>query len=450
MLYADKPDKFTLKFHFDGNLDVHRKTYVGGSIKYVDMCDVDEMSYLEIGNMYTECGGTGYVSEVWYKLPNAEFESGMCPLSSDAHVLELCNSLPPNRVMYVYVHSEILLTQDYLPSQQYDLSFIDDPLNNAYDKEVIDQLLHLEGLHNGMDDVQADEVVVEKDNDVGEQVVDHSDAISFHGDSSNMDSTDDDVSALKTDILKQKKKSEATTVEDFGQFEFDIGTLTGILTEEEGQEGQEEEFSDYCGSEEERMAANTTDEEEESYNAFNEDTDMGNPKFEMGMLFCSANAFREAVRKQAIVERRPIRQMRNYGVRVKFVCMGKGCHWKIYASKMQSSSTYQIKTYHRNHTCGTTFDQKQISSSWLAKEYENDIRMNLTWPLASFQKKIINDWHCHVSISMVGRAKRLAMKNIRGDHVQQYAKLWNYVNEVKKAMPDSTIDVVLEAQEIGL
>ena len=109
---ADKPDKFTLKIHFDGKFERNPTAYVGGSIKYVDMCDVDEMSYLEIGNMYTECGGTGYVSEVNYKLPDADFDSGLFPLSSDENVLQMCNSLPANRVMYVYVLSEVLLTQD--------------------------------------------------------------------------------------------------------------------------------------------------------------------------------------------------------------------------------------------------------------------------------------------------------------------------------------------------
>ena len=66
------------------------------------MCDVDEISYLEIGNIYTECGGTVYVSEVTYKLPNADFESGV-PFIKWWNVLQMCNSLPANRVMYVYV-----------------------------------------------------------------------------------------------------------------------------------------------------------------------------------------------------------------------------------------------------------------------------------------------------------------------------------------------------------
>lgn len=64
---------------------------------------------------------------------------------------------------------------------------------------------------------------------------------------------------------------------------------------------------------------------------------MGDPVFELGMLFCSANAFRAAVRKHAIVHRRALKQVRNYGARVKFICQESGCDWKIYANPIQKS-----------------------------------------------------------------------------------------------------------------
>lgn len=38
--YADCPDKFILKFHHGGEFSAESKTYVGGSIRYVDMYDM--------------------------------------------------------------------------------------------------------------------------------------------------------------------------------------------------------------------------------------------------------------------------------------------------------------------------------------------------------------------------------------------------------------------------
>lgn len=79
----------------------------------------------------------------------------------------------------------------------------------------------------------------------------------------------------------------------------------------------------------------------------------------------------------------------------------------------------KVKTYKGIHTCASTFDQKQMSAAWIAKHYEKDIRMNPTWPISAFQKKIVNDWHCQVSTYLMGRAKRMALSIIRGNHVDQ-------------------------------
>ena len=124
------------------------------------------------------------------------------------------------------------------------------------------------------------------------------------------------------------------------------------------------------------MAGNSTDEDEKSYPVFDHKTEMDDPKFELGQLFATAKIFREAVRMQAIIQRRPIKQCRNYGARVKFICEAP-CSWVIYASKMQLTDTYQIKVYDSNHTCTPTFHQKQINSRWIAEHYEDDIRTPL-------------------------------------------------------------------------
>ena len=192
-------------------------------------------------------------------------------------------------------------------------------------------------------------------------------------------------------------------------------------------------------SDEERMVANNTDDEdgEQGYPAFHEDND--EVSFEIGMTFGSADSFRKAVQNRAIKDRRAITQVRNYGRRVKFVCVDIGCRWKIYASPMQKSSTFQIKAINSRHTCPQTFEQKLMTPRWIARYYENDIRMNPTWPLPAFHKKVVNDWKCDVSRHAIGRARRMALKNIKGDHVEQYSLLWDYMNAVKKSMPDSTV-----------
>ncbi|WOH03822.1 hypothetical protein DCAR_0623222 [Daucus carota subsp. sativus] len=86
------------------------------------------------------------------------------------------------------------------------------------------------------------------------------------------------------------------------------------------------------------MVANSTDEEVKSYTVFNEKTDINDPTFALGMLFCTSNSLREAVQKHAIVKRKAIRQCRNFSKRIKYVCKGEGCKWKIHASPMHLRS----------------------------------------------------------------------------------------------------------------
>ena len=54
---------------------------------------------------------------------------------------------------------------------------------------------------------------------------------------------------------------------------------------------------------------------------------------------------------------------------------------------MQKSGTYQIKTYVRTHSYCDTFKQSQMTSRWIADHYENDVKMNPTWPIPTLQKK---------------------------------------------------------------
>lgn len=281
---------------------------------------------------------------------------------------------------------------------------------------------------------------------------------SFYSDASNMDSTDDEVCNHKSERKKKSESRAKAKANDKAQGkgkekvqeEVEIETNNDVgkdqVSEDEDLNGSDCS-THYASSDEERMASNSTDEDEVSYPVFNEKTEMNDPKLQLGMLFSTAKVFRAAVKKQAIKDRRPIKQCRNYESRVKFVCEDP-CPWKVYASKMQRTDSYQIKVYNPNHTCSTTFHQKQINSRWIAEQYEDDIRMNPTWPLQSFLQKVVNDWHCHVSVFAIGRAKRKALEKIRGKHVDQYAKLWDYGNELLKAMPDSTIQLMTEDQEL--
>ncbi|XP_074373717.1 uncharacterized protein LOC141714074 [Apium graveolens] len=76
--------------------------------------------------------------------------------------------------------------------------------------------------------------------------------------------------------------------------------------------------------------------------------------------------------------------------------------------------------------------------------------MNPTWPAEAFHSKVVNDLKCNVSYSMIYRALKKAKESILGKHEEEFKLLYRYVNELKKAMPNTTVELMTEDAEEGV
>ncbi|XP_074343713.1 uncharacterized protein LOC141687377 isoform X2 [Apium graveolens] len=213
-------------------------------------------------------------------------------------------------------------------------------------------------------------------------------------------------------------------------------------------EFEDSSSEDSWNSADERMAVSSCDEADIQYPEYNEITGMDDPQFALGMLFTSGAVFRAAIRKHAIVHQRPIRLRKNLSDKIKWVCAA-GCEWKCYGIKQKRSATIQIKTLYNRHTCNPTWEQKCVNSTWIANKYEDEIRMNPTWPTNAFHLKVVNDLKCKISTSMIYRALKKARENIIGKHEAEYGQLFIYGNEVRRQMPTSTVKIMSEPTGLG-
>ena len=175
--------------------------YVGGTYRYVDSVDVDEISMFELGSMLEEgFGHLGYC-DFYYKMPNVD---GLCLITKDADVVNMCAKIDPSRMVYMYaVTVSIGETQDFYPSQQTNLQFLDIPnLDGMNDDEIDDMLLERIAQPYDRSVLKAiDSGHVEKTMEA--EIISDGEEGSFHEDSSNIDSTDEEVSAVKE---KNKEK----------------------------------------------------------------------------------------------------------------------------------------------------------------------------------------------------------------------------------------------------
>ena len=415
---------FTIKLYYDGEMLDNPKRYIGGKFVYVDFCDPDAMSLLEITSMLVESGAEGGFYEIWYKIPGNSTERGLFELVSDDELLVMCalvtNKERPatNRFVEIYVNRPIEIPQTQPGQEEINM---DNPFGGSTQQEIDfeQEIRDSEGLYKDFSDPEDSEEYELNGSD--------SDDESWHSDASNYDESDDDLAFDKNVDKMVYEDPEEPDKDD------------NVHTDDE---------SVYAGSDEERMAANSTDEDDSSFPEFNEDVDMKSPDFQSGMLLKSGQIFRKAVRNHAIMERRPIELVPNYGRKIKYVCK-KPCQWQVYASPFNKTATYQIRSLVRKHTCMPTFQQKQINSVWLAEHYEKEIRMNPEWPTTAFHKKIFNDLKCEVSKHAVYRAKTRALMKINGTHEAQYARVWDYAYEIKKVLPESTVKILCEDPEPG-
>ncbi|XP_077233381.1 uncharacterized protein LOC143875660 [Tasmannia lanceolata] len=112
------------------------------------------------------------------------------------------------------------------------------------------------------------------------------------------------------------------------------------------------------------------------------------------------------------------------------MCKSK-CGWRIHASHMQMGKNFQIKSYVPTHKCLRSYQNHQVTSSWLSSKYLEKIRDDPNWNIHAIRKSVKRDFKVDVSNSKIYRAKRKAMVCIEGGYVEQYVRVWDYCDLVR-------------------
>ncbi|KAL3502277.1 hypothetical protein ACH5RR_036726 [Cinchona calisaya] len=167
--------------------------------------------------------------------------------------------------------------------------------------------------------------------------------------------------------------------------------------------------------------------------------DMDNPNLEVGMVFSSFREFNTAIRSWNIKRGRQIKFVKSGKIRVSDGCLKKGCDWEIYARKMKGTGIIQFRTFRAKHKCGFVYYNKCVKSTWVANKYKAEIQLNPRIDLPSFRRKVMNENKFFLSKDQGYRAKRLALCMIHGSVEDQYNRLNDYIHEVKRSNPGTTI-----------
>ncbi|XP_058216534.1 uncharacterized protein LOC131327411 [Rhododendron vialii] len=495
------PSLYSLEVHHGGRFSVRpMKLYTGGKIDTFHDLNPDYISMLEMEAIAQDLGYSGHVA-FYYKKRGFSLDKGLVPFSTDKEAIKMLDFLHKDRVAKVYLDhkgGETLLESQVGSSNIIAAHQRDPHLEELSEVEVCDLTLETEQNVGAIDggiglgptdggigfgptdgrtgfDVETDlgfqdmllmdpSVGFDVDFGIGSDYVnlnedigngnlgfDATDILEFEGNrviSSDKDSSDgvyySDHSYRETDDDELYEAYNIDKEEEFVGVPKDNFKGPKVCEDEILSDGDSKYDSDYSFS-------NSSDDEnghnrrKYDFKTFRPGTDMEDPRFKVGQLFSTTQDFKAAVKQHAIKHQRPLKLVKNDKRRVRARCQGEDCNWEGYAYKVLGESTYQVRTYTSNHNCIKTYSNRNVTSTMIARKYQDDLRTNPRLPIPAFKERVRKELKVDVTRNRLYRAKRKAAALICGSDLEQYGRLWDYCEELRRSNPGST--VVMDAHQ---
>ncbi|XP_021721493.1 uncharacterized protein LOC110689055 [Chenopodium quinoa] len=217
-----------------------------------------------------------------------------------------------------------------------------------------------------------------------------------------------------------------------------------------------EHVSEYEDSEDEIHTPTTSDDEKtlEEKRAkrgllVGKDTDFSKFKWVIGQRFTSRDDFKQAVAKYAILQGRNLcivttDKLRQQRIGVK---CNQGCPFRLYASWDSRKGSFVMKNVMGEHTCLRNMEKNiQLKSTWLADQLLNVVKARPHWPAKEIIETVRGAYRVIVKKDFAYKVKYYAHMKLHGSMREHYGKLARYLEALKKASPETDIDLVTYRQ----
>ncbi|XP_062103119.1 uncharacterized protein LOC133814138 [Humulus lupulus] len=174
---------------------------------------------------------------------------------------------------------------------------------------------------------------------------------------------------------------------------------------------------------------------------------MAKPTFKLGLSFPSGKMFKQAIREYAIKNGKDIWFKRKDPHRARAQCKGVNWPWVCFASKVDDTPTFVIKTYEAKHKFSRKNNNRFATSQWLSDKYLEEFKINEKKGVSTFMHKVSKDHVLEISRDKAYRSWMIAIENIEGSYEEQYAALWDYAEEIKSTNRGSTIEFLKQMAE---
>ncbi|KAL3537600.1 hypothetical protein ACH5RR_000966 [Cinchona calisaya] len=161
------------------------------------------------------------------------------------------------------------------------------------------------------------------------------------------------------------------------------------------------------------------------------------------MIFKNGKVFRAALRENSIRDGYEFKFIKNDVDRVTVVC-ADDCPWRIHASEMQGSKTFQIKTMTKHILHPRRYKMNAVTSTWLADKYMDKLIDDPKIKVKAIIRSAKRDFGVFISLDQAYRAKWKALERIESNHQQQYMKVRDYCEMVMTQNVGSVAKVQVE------
>ncbi|PKI50818.1 hypothetical protein CRG98_028813 [Punica granatum] len=193
-------------------------------------------------------------------------------------------------------------------------------------------------------------------------------------------------------------------------------------------------------SEEFESLKGSDDEEDDKPPEFYLQAPYGQVHLEVEMLFPNLSVFKNAIKDYNIAIGRFVRAIKNDKIRCRFVCED-GCEWVAYCAWTEEYGAYQMKTFNPNHTCSRKLKNKLADRNWIANKLVEMLSLCPNMTGGDAFKQIGKTFQIQVNEMKIYRALKIAKQMVEGSEKEQFAKLWDYCEELRKTNPSSTFQL---------
>ena len=169
----------------------------------------------------------------------------------------------------------------------------------------------------------------------------------------------------------------------------------------------------------------------------------GNGELYVRQVFISGFAFKETVLDYALKTGLNIKQNRYDKTKIAFVCVGKGCSWRIFCSSSEKSpNKWQVKILKKDHTCVPTGTCEMLKVPQLARLFVDKIREEPEYFMPmKIEQLVMEKWKISVSRPQCQHARNKALRWIEREYDEQFGWLRDYCSEIRSSNANSSVEL---------